>query len=156
MLLDVSHSVNQFVADLPDTLNEFKELVQAALPNLVDTKLMSSQLPFKEFFKTSVLSDVMQRLETEPFTWPGSAIYATIVKGLKNLRSDMIAGCKAESGEFSKGYELAQGKFHEAGYDAYITGLCFISMCNYLGTLQSPQKSRVLPSSPLVMPYINK
>jgi hypothetical protein len=24
-------------------------------------------------------------------------------------------------------------RYHEAGYDAYVTGLCFISMANYLG-----------------------
>lgn len=30
-------------------------------------------------------------------------------------------------------YSLATEKFHEAGYDAYITGLCFIALSNYLG-----------------------
>uniref|UniRef100_A0A8C7HV87 Poly(A)-specific ribonuclease PARN n=1 Tax=Oncorhynchus kisutch TaxID=8019 RepID=A0A8C7HV87_ONCKI len=31
-------------------------------------------------------------------------------------------------------YDTAQEQLHEAGYDAFITGLCFISMANYLGT----------------------
>ena len=30
-------------------------------------------------------------------------------------------------------YDTATEMLHEAGYDAYITGLCFISMANYLG-----------------------
>ena len=30
-------------------------------------------------------------------------------------------------------------KYHEAGYDAFITGLCFIAMSNRLGAL-SPHK----------------
>lgn len=34
-------------------------------------------------------------------------------------------------------YDTAQEQLHEAGYDAYITGLCFISMANYLGNAQS-------------------
>lgn len=71
MLLDVSHAINQFVDDLPETLAEFKNCVQTALPNLVDTKLMACQLPFRELFKSSVLSDVIKRLETEPFTFEG-------------------------------------------------------------------------------------
>lgn len=72
MLLDVSHSVNQFVDDLPDNLKDFKNMVQTTFPNLVDTKLMACQLPFRELFKSSVLSEVMKRLETEPFTFEGN------------------------------------------------------------------------------------
>lgn len=30
-------------------------------------------------------------------------------------------------------YNLLDDKAHEAGYDAYMTGLCYISMSNYLG-----------------------
>ena len=30
-------------------------------------------------------------------------------------------------------YDTAAEQLHEAGYDAYITGLCFVSMANYLG-----------------------
>lgn len=68
----------------------------------------------------------------------------------------MDTDSKIHPDEDSKGYDLEQNLLHEAGYDAYITGLCFISMCKYLGTQHTPKKSRVLPESPLVMPYINK
>ena len=40
------------------------------------------------------------------------------------------------------GYEMGDNvvqKYHEAGYDAFITGLCFIAMSNRLGAL-SPHK----------------
>jgi len=30
-------------------------------------------------------------------------------------------------------YSVLTEKSHEAGYDAYITGLCFIALSNYLG-----------------------
>lgn len=40
-----------------------------------------------------------------------------------------------ESAEGFPSYDTASEQLHEAGYDAYITGLCFISMANYLGTL---------------------
>lgn len=32
-----------------------------------------------------------------------------------------------------RSYSTLTDKTHEAGYDAYITGLCFIAMSNYLG-----------------------
>lgn len=33
----------------------------------------------------------------------------------------------------SKGYSLDGGLAHEAGFDAYLTGLCFITMVKSLG-----------------------
>jgi len=32
-----------------------------------------------------------------------------------------------------RNYSTGIEKLHEAGYDAYITGLCFIALSNYLG-----------------------
>lgn len=42
-----------------------------------------------------------------------------------------------ETAEGFHSYDTAQEQLHEAGYDAYITGLCFISMANYLGNVQT-------------------
>jgi poly(A)-specific ribonuclease len=56
----------------------------------------------------------------------------------------------------AKGYDISDEKQHEAGFDAFITGVCFIGMAQFLGTLQHPPKPRVLPESPLVMPFLNK
>jgi poly(A)-specific ribonuclease len=39
----------------------------------------------------------------------------------------------AECEEEGPGYTTMSDKYHEAAYDAYVTGLCFISMANYLG-----------------------
>jgi hypothetical protein len=39
----------------------------------------------------------------------------------------------AESEEEGHGYTTLNDKYHEAAYDAYITGLCFITMANHLG-----------------------
>lgn len=33
------------------------------------------------------------------------------------------------------GYKLSEDKFHEAAYDAYITGLCFLAMSRQIGNL---------------------
>lgn len=42
----------------------------------------------------------------------------------------------SESAEGFPSYDTASEQLHEAGYDAYITGLCFISMANFLGTCE--------------------
>jgi poly(A)-specific ribonuclease len=39
----------------------------------------------------------------------------------------------AECEEDGRGYTSLDEKYHEAAYDAYITGLCFITMANHLG-----------------------
>ena len=49
MLLDVLHLLHSFVIpDLPDDYEDFKCLAHGMFPNLVDTKVMATNLPFKE------------------------------------------------------------------------------------------------------------
>ena len=45
---------------------------------------------------------------------------------------------------------------HEAGYDAFITGSCFATMANHLGTLVDPPQGRVSPTCNLIAPFHNK
>lgn len=45
----------------------------------------------------------------------------------------LIAVSISEIEKGGQGYCAEDVKEHEAGYDAYITGLCFVSMWNYLG-----------------------
>ena len=49
MLLDLMYSIRQFVSALPETLDEFKSMLLCIFPQVLDTKLMASQLPFKVF-----------------------------------------------------------------------------------------------------------
>ena len=71
MLLDVAHTVHQFIDELPPTLADFKILVQSTFPNLVDTKLMASSHPFREFINSTVLYDLLKRVHSTPFSMPG-------------------------------------------------------------------------------------
>lgn len=57
-----------------------------------------------------------------------------------------ILSLSSESAEGFPRYDTASEQLHEAGYDAYITGLCFISMANFLGT-RAPWKSEPAPHS---------
>uniref|UniRef100_A0A8C5TNX6 Poly(A)-specific ribonuclease PARN n=1 Tax=Malurus cyaneus samueli TaxID=2593467 RepID=A0A8C5TNX6_9PASS len=100
---------------------------------LLDTKLMASTQPFKEIINNTSLAELEKRLKEVPFSPP-----------------------KVESAEGFPSYDTASEQLHEAGYDAYITGLCFISMANFLGSFLSPRKNHVSARSKLVEPFFNK
>ncbi|XP_030338211.1 poly(A)-specific ribonuclease PARN isoform X1 [Strigops habroptila] len=133
MLLDVMHTIHQFYCPLPDDLNEFKEVTSCVFPRLLDTKLMASTQPFKEMINNTSLAELEKRLKEVPFSSP-----------------------KVESAEGFPSYDTASEQLHEAGYDAYITGLCFISMANFLGSFLSPPKNHVSARSNLIEPFFNK
>ncbi|XP_054992202.1 poly(A)-specific ribonuclease PARN [Sorex araneus] len=133
MLLDVMHTVHQFYCPLPTDLNEFKEMTTCVFPRLLDTKLMASTQPFKDIINNTSLAELEKRLKETPFSPP-----------------------KVESAEGFPSYDTASEQLHEAGYDAYITGLCFITMADYLGSFLSPPKIHVSAKSKLIEPFFNK
>ncbi|GAA6073131.1 poly(A)-specific ribonuclease PARN, partial [Tachysurus ichikawai] len=71
---------------------------------------MASTQPFKELITNTSLAELEKQLKEKPFKAP-----------------------KVECSEGFQSYDTSSEQLHEAGYDAYITGLCFISMANYLG-----------------------
>nr|XP_054763474.1 poly(A)-specific ribonuclease PARN-like [Lytechinus pictus] len=133
MMLDVIHMMHQFTGPLPDTLVEFKSMVGCVFSRLLDTKVMANTQPFKELFPITGLTDLMCKCDEEPFRRPHIVIPPT---------------------NFTD-YTVNQ-KFHEAAYDAYITGVCFATMANYLGSFLTPPKPRVSPTSNLIEPFLNK
>ncbi|XP_063790390.1 poly(A)-specific ribonuclease PARN isoform X2 [Pseudophryne corroboree] len=133
MLLDVMHTIHQFFCQLPDELNEFKEVTTCVFPRVLDTKLMATTQPFKEIIYNTSLAELEKRLKEAPFKPP-----------------------KDESAEGFPSYNTASEQLHEAGYDAYITGLCFISMANYLGSFLSPPKDHISARSKIIRPFFNK
>lgn len=133
MLLDVMHTIHQFCCPLPEDLQDFKEVTMCVFPRLLDTKLMASTQPFKELITSTSLAELEKQLKETPFKPP-----------------------QVEAAEGFPGYTTAQEQLHEAGYDAYITGLCFISMANYLGSFLTPPKSYISARSKLIEPFFNK
>uniref|UniRef100_A0A8B9G738 Poly(A)-specific ribonuclease PARN n=1 Tax=Amazona collaria TaxID=241587 RepID=A0A8B9G738_9PSIT len=74
----------------------------------------------------------------------------------KRLKEVPFSSPKVESADGFPSYDTASEQLHEAGYDAYITGLCFISMANFLGSFLSPPKNHVSARSKLIEPFFNK
>uniref|UniRef100_A0A6Q2YSE8 Poly(A)-specific ribonuclease PARN n=1 Tax=Esox lucius TaxID=8010 RepID=A0A6Q2YSE8_ESOLU len=117
----------------PQDLNDFKEVTQCVFPRLLDTKLMATTQPFKELINNTSLAELQKQLKESPFKPP-----------------------KVVTAGGFPSYDTAQEQLHEAGYDAYITGLCFISMANYLGTFLTPPKGHIPARSKLIEPFFNK
>lgn len=133
MLLDVFHTLNTFLGILPADLGDFKTETKSVFPSLLDTKLMATTQPLNELISSSVLEKLFQKLQKAPFL----PVHIDVADGFER-------------------YQNESGALHEAGYDAFITGCCFTTMINYLGTIQSPPIEFTLPSSPVVEQYINK
>ncbi|XP_076623597.1 poly(A)-specific ribonuclease PARN isoform X2 [Colletes latitarsis] len=132
MLLDLCHIIHKFFGPLPESYLEFKSLVHSLFPRILDTKVLCQSQQFKENVPSSNLSVLLKRVSQAPFNIPDV---------------DSIGG---------RSYSTMTDKCHEAGYDAYITGICFIALCNYLGSLQKPEVSIVLANSQLLNPFLNK
>ncbi|KAF4075538.1 hypothetical protein AMELA_G00235570 [Ameiurus melas] len=133
MLLDVMHTIHQFYCPLPEELDDFKEVTMCVFPRLLDTKLMASTQPFKELITNTSLAELEKQLKEKPFKAP-----------------------RVACSEGFQSYDTASEQLHEAGYDAYITGLCFISMANYLGSFLTPPRAHISARSKLIEPFYNK
>lgn len=132
MLLDLCHIVHQFFTPLPKEYLEFKTLIHNLFPRLLDTKVICQSQQFRDLVSSSNLNVLLDIVSKSPFSIPD----VIPVEG--------------------RSYSISTEKSHEAGYDAYITGLCFIALSNYLGTLERSENSTVLATSPLLNPFHNK
>ncbi|KAL0892772.1 hypothetical protein ABMA27_014478 [Loxostege sticticalis] len=133
MLLDVLHTLNHFFQPLPEDYESFKEFTHCMFPRLLDTKYMSSLPPFKDKVNSSVLQHLFTTLAEEPFSLP-----------------------KADSKD-GRGYSQTEDKHHEAGYDAYVTGLCFLAMYAHLSKMRGETSGRLAePDCAVLKPFLNK
>lgn len=96
----------------------------------------------QELITNTSLAELEKQLKESPFKSPqvGELINVIFVRGAlspshttKLLTRSIFLPVVTETAEGFPSYDTAQEQLHEAGYDAYITGLCFISMANYLG-----------------------
>ncbi|XP_059059096.1 poly(A)-specific ribonuclease PARN-like isoform X2 [Achroia grisella] len=133
MILDILHTLNHFFQPLPEDYTSFKEFAHCMLPRLLDTKYMSSMPPFKEEVNSNVLQHLYATLSKSPFSLPK---------------------VEASSG---RGYSRTDDKQHEAGYDAYVTGVCFLAMHAHVAAMRGESGARVsAEDSPILRPFLDK
>ena len=155
MILDLSHTIHQFCGVLPDSYLDFKAMASSVFPKVVDTKLMANTSPFKQEILNSSLEELYRAVQQAPYSLP-------------SVTPDTP----------QSGYCQEEEKYHEAAYDAYITGLCFIAMSNRLvlhfpplyfedlllrfgqlvsaGEKKAVEKTCVLPDNVILKPFYNK
>uniref|UniRef100_A0A8C7IN84 Poly(A)-specific ribonuclease (deadenylation nuclease) n=1 Tax=Oncorhynchus kisutch TaxID=8019 RepID=A0A8C7IN84_ONCKI len=105
----------------------------------------------------NMLLDVMHTIHQFYCVLPEELINITSLAELqKQLKESPFKSPKVVTAEGFPSYDTAQEQLHEAGYDAFITGLCFISMANYLGTFLTPPRAHIPSQSKLIQPFVNK
>jgi len=135
MLLDLLHTFAKFVEPLPGTLGDFKKKVSDLFPSVFDTKYIfgASKLAGDGNFDSG-LGDVFGLLNGEAYQAKPAI--------------DVDESCP----NYANG-----GGFHEAGYDAYCTGVAFARMLHLL-SVRHEQPDLTGPSliqSPFVQEYAN-
>ncbi|XP_053665344.1 poly(A)-specific ribonuclease PARN-like [Anopheles marshallii] len=107
MLLDLFYVLRQFFKPLPVDYQEFKKLAKEYFPLLLDTKYLCTNAEIKVDVNSSVLAHVYDAVSKAPFSIP------TVHAELPDHQ-----------------YSVEDEKKHEAGYDAYLTGLCFLGLAS--------------------------
>ncbi|KAG2228303.1 hypothetical protein INT45_011095 [Circinella minor] len=115
MLLDICHVISQFIQPLPEDVQEFKKLANQIFPHMIDTKYLTLTSPDLQVEIGSGTALENLRFETNQ-------------EKFKNPYVDM-------SIEFPR---YLHDKEHEAGYDAYITGLVLLKLHSYLEIQANP------------------
>ncbi|KAI9270549.1 ribonuclease H-like domain-containing protein [Phascolomyces articulosus] len=115
MLLDICHVIAQFIQPLPETVHEFKKLSHQVFPLMIDTKYLCAA-----------------STELRAVIGSGTALenlrFETNQEKFKNPYVDM-------SIEFPR---YLHDKEHEAGYDAYVTGLVLLKLHSHLEIQANP------------------
>uniref|UniRef100_A0A147BQL9 Putative polya-specific ribonuclease parn n=1 Tax=Ixodes ricinus TaxID=34613 RepID=A0A147BQL9_IXORI len=133
MVLDVVHLLSQFVDDLPKDYQEFKSMVKATFPGVVDTKLLATEGALKDVFSSTMLGALVKQLGGKSSSLPPI---------------EFVPGY---------GYDSVEEKLHEAGYDAYITGLCMAGLCQRLrGKGSESPAEEINARSAVLKPYLNR
>ena len=132
VLLDPLHTIRLFICPLPGHLSGFKALVKSTLPRLIDTKVMASTAPLQQHFALTHLNELYKKTNEDPFVKP-----------------DVIL--PEDFGVYSEGE-----KSHEAGFDAYMTGVSFIAMVAYLQKLRDGDVLDTQIDFEIIKPFLNK
>lgn len=109
MSLDLLFIISKFGEKLPDEYISFKQFIKANLECIYDTKYLFEEYKNSEYNSNNC-----------------------IIKEIKSVLNNMYPYLKSSFGEFvkikikTKEDIFKEDNYHSAGYDSYITGLCFL------------------------------
>ncbi|XP_062549725.1 poly(A)-specific ribonuclease PARN-like isoform X2 [Armigeres subalbatus] len=128
MLLDLLFVIRQFFRPLTPNYQDFKKVVRELFPLILDTKYLCTNGEIKTHVYSSVLGHVFEAVNKAPFNIP-----------------EVI--CESENHKCSTDHM----KQHDAGYDAYLTGMCFLGLSSLLKV-----DLKNLTRDPVLKTYFNK
>lgn len=128
LLLDLMYMYQQLHRPLPKKYSDFKTNIHKLFPIIFDTKLISYEL--KNILKTE---------DTTALT-----SLATTYIYFKEQRGRHLALCSPLI-ELSETVKAVQNKYHDAGWDSYCTGYCFIKMAHVFATNKLGKGSELKP-----------
>lgn len=111
MIYDIIYLYNQFVGKLPDTYEEFNKAWYDSFPFVYDTKVLSFN---SKMFGNTALGRIYEKCTTEEQ-----------LKSVLNYAFDS----KNKLTNY-QGTDLLS-HYHEAAYDAYMTGVCYGTIMKY-------------------------
>lgn len=140
MFLDTVLLHNQFIGPLPNKYKTFKTNIHNMFPNIFDTKYismeMSKKLSFDEVWRSNALQDLYE------FFAEGKC--KKLQNGVNFIR-------------MSRPFDVKQ-TYHEAGWDSYCSGYCFIRLGHWMACENSGFYKPVGPTETIaaLTPFANK
>ncbi|CAE8640375.1 unnamed protein product [Polarella glacialis] len=137
-MYDFLFALSHFEGPLPESYTKYNELYQSLFPVLYDTQLLSKREPFK-FVPLAADADPLAKREQRFGSMALGQVYKVVEQEAAAARS---AGRPTVEVAFAPGHDRYGpdcAAFHEAGYDAYVTGYVFAHMAKEaLSTDRSP------------------
>jgi len=133
-LLDVLKIYNQFIKPLPGKFKDFKKAFNSAFPIVFDTKHICYDIK-KKFADTN--EDLCGAFQSSNL----SELYGILSQPHKYHPMFSPSVVHAEGFTNYKG----NSPIHEAGFDAYLTGFCFIKIAHLAASLEYLQLNQMRP-----------
>lgn len=134
LLLDLVHTLS-FLQLPPPTSDQFKSQLHSLFPTIVDTKFVVSSSPeLVSQCASTALGDTHAAFDGPRFQDRPAISFP--------------AGFGA--------YAEDKSRFHEAGFDALITGVAYLRMAYHLAEARTGSADDLLPTGPLMEEYRNK
>jgi len=133
-MYDALFTYEKFIAKLPDSYKEFADTWTESFGDSYDTKILSRHIISnlqngERIFNKTELSHLFDRCESSNQMWK-----TAYERNKKKICNNLMFAPDPSNKEFRR-YDCSRGKAgaaHDAGFDAYMTGLVFCCTTKYI------------------------
>ncbi|KAF9972330.1 hypothetical protein BGZ73_004567 [Actinomortierella ambigua] len=128
IVIDLAYILAQFVGPLPDTMEGYKQMIHATFPTVIDTKYLSTAAnDLRGIVYDSTLQGLGELIMRSEFSEPRVNLHYRHPNYHRN------------------------GREHEAGYDAYMTGSIFMKLMAFIAR---KERTRLLAAAKAATPFV--